>query len=569
MQEIWNMKSHEQMFSFFFQVLLNDSFFFTCKVRSTPRPENPRSRTPYYQYGSRTLSPVDRSTSRIKTHSSLEVKKKDKPLPCDREEGISIQYTVVGEEQAVDVIYLVLSRGAIVMQGFKTVELQDNSVTEGTLTFQLEVSPETAPVIQVVTYAILPSGKLVTASADFNTKKCFNHQVSLDFSPSSAVPGDETTLQLTAQPNSLCGVSAVDQSVHLKEPGKTLTAEKIFDLLPVTKASALPHEVQDVTTCRRWGLYFFRHHDNTRDPFSVFQSVGLQVATNLLNKKSVCHRSGRRHHFEYHFQYSRINPLRRRPMPKSSGPLSFDLGLRSKSGVEPPPPPPPPVQTVRTFFPETWIWDLVDVGRGIFFSHAMSEVTVTPEPSLDYTLTPLSSDQYTSCLCGSERKTLRWMMVPSSLGDVNVTVSAEAVASQVLCGNELVNVPDRGRIDVVTRSLIVKAEGTELTKTHNWLLCPKGGFGLDQTFGPMTDTASERSGLQLTAFVMRCFAKAQSFTFIDPAKIQQSKTWLLSKQQTNGCFQKSGKLFNNRMKGGVSDEVTLSAYITASFLEMN
>ncbi|KAG7235156.1 hypothetical protein INR49_003142, partial [Caranx melampygus] len=75
--------------------------------------------------------------------------------------------------------------------------------------------------------------------------------------------------------------------------------------------------------------------------------------------------------------------------------------------------------------------------------------------------------------------------------------------------------------------------------------------------------------LRLTAFVMRCFAKAQSFTYIDPAKIQQSKTWLLSKQQTNGCFQKSGKLFHNRMKGGVSDEVTLSAYITASFLEMN
>ena len=23
---------------------------------------------------------------------------------------------------------------------------------------------------------------------------------------------------------------------------------------------------------------------------------------------------------------------------------------------------PPPIQTVRTFFPETWIWDLVEVG---------------------------------------------------------------------------------------------------------------------------------------------------------------------------------------------------------------
>lgn len=60
------------------------------------------------------------------------------------------------------------------------------------------------------------------------------------------------------------------------------------------------------------------------------------------------------------------------------------------------------------------------------------------------------------------------------LGVVNVTVRAEAVASQTLCNNEIVSVPDRGRIDVVTQSLIVKAEGTEMTNTYNWLLCPKG-----------------------------------------------------------------------------------------------
>lgn len=44
------------------------------------------------------------------------------------------------------------------------------------------------------------------------------------------------------------------------------------------------------------------------------------------------------------------------------------------------------------------------------------QVTVTPAPSLDYTLTPLSGDQYTSCLCGNERKTLSWTMAPSALG---------------------------------------------------------------------------------------------------------------------------------------------------------
>ncbi|MED6240867.1 hypothetical protein ATANTOWER_029835, partial [Ataeniobius toweri] len=108
-------------------------------------------------------------------------------------------------------------------------------------------------------------------------------------------------------------------------------------------------------------------------------------------------------------------------------------------------------------------------------------VKVTAAPSSDYTLTPLSGDQYTSCLCGSERKTLSWTMNPTALGVVNVTVTAEAVSSDASCDNEVVSVPDRGRVDVVTRPLIVKAEGLEVAKTHNWLLCPKGQYGVHET----------------------------------------------------------------------------------------
>lgn len=34
-------------------------------------------------------------------------------------------------------------------------------------------------------------------------------------------------MQVMAQPDSLCGVSAVDQSVLIKEPGNTLNADKV------------------------------------------------------------------------------------------------------------------------------------------------------------------------------------------------------------------------------------------------------------------------------------------------------------------------------------------------------
>lgn len=54
--------------------------------------------------------------------------------------------------------------------------------------------------------------------------------------------------------------------------------------------------------------------------------------------------------------------------------------------------------------------------------------------------------------------------------------------------------------------------------------------------------------LRLTAFVVRSFTKAQSFIYIDPKTIEGSVVWLKEKQKENGCFQLSGKLFNNRMK---------------------
>uniref|UniRef100_A0A8P4K8M8 Alpha-2-macroglobulin n=1 Tax=Dicentrarchus labrax TaxID=13489 RepID=A0A8P4K8M8_DICLA len=658
-------------------------------------------RTAYYQDADHKLSLAQPPSLHTKTVSSLEVKKKDTPLPCDSDENISIRYTVVGEAQgSVDVMYLV-------------------SVNEGEVSFKLKVSAEIAPEVQIVAYTILPSETVIAHSADFSTEKCFSHKVSLEFSPSSAVPGEETTLQVTAQPDSLCGVSAVDQSVLIKEPGKTLETAKIFGLLPVRKATSIPHDIQEPVEClhvwmrpRRYVLPY-PYHDEKDDAHTVFQNVGLKMATNLFIRVPSCLKFKGREYHQGHYGDFFLTIMSE---PTVIGAIASSGG----SGFSPQL---PPIETVRTFFPETWIWDLVEVGesgtkdvsltvpdtittweteafclsplgfglaprkeikvfqpfflelslpysiiRGEHFELKATTfnylsscimVTVTPTPSLDYTLTPLSGDQYTSCLCGNERKTLSWTMAPSALGVMNVSVRAEALASQASCDNEIVSVPDRGRIDVVTRSLIVKAEGTEMTKTYNWLLCPKGealteetdvqlpdnmidgsaratlsvlgdilGRALNNLDGllrmpygcgeqnmallapniyilqylkntqQLTPAIKEKatnfltSGYQrqlnykhqngaystfgsgagntwLTAFVLRSFAKAQSFIYIDPTNIEESKTWLKRKQRENGCFEQSGKLFNNRMKGGVSDEVTLSAYITAGFLEMN
>lgn len=70
--------------------------------------------------------------------------------------------------------------------------------------------------------------------------------------------------------------------------------------------------------------------------------------------------------------------------------------------------------------------------------------------------------------------------------------------------------------------------------------------------------------LRLTAFVLRSFTKAQSFIYIDPTKIEESKHWLDREQRENGCFKKSGRLFNNRMKVMVKKYIWMWIYAVPS-----
>uniref|UniRef100_A0A3P8YIN4 Alpha-2-macroglobulin bait region domain-containing protein n=1 Tax=Esox lucius TaxID=8010 RepID=A0A3P8YIN4_ESOLU len=677
-------------------------------ISSTPEFSYGGYRTPYFDTGKHKLSVIRPAAPDSKTSSYLDIQKTDQTLACGQEVSIPVQYVIVGETAssgAVDVIYLALSRGAIVDHGYRKVIMQDSSVTEGEVTFDLAVVPEMAPVVQILVYSMLPSGTIIAHSMNFPTEKCFRNKVSVEFSPSNAVPGEKNTLQLSALPGSLCGLSAVDKSVHIMEPGKRLDAGKIFNILPVTEANSFDYDLEDPSDCLQVRLrrYILPHPRPNREKNSAYEVFKVNCGISLVCFPVFSVGTYRTYYLQSHPEYSMIHGFildRSRLIPTAQ------------------------IVQMRTFFPETWIWDLVEVGESgsadvsltvpdtittweteafclapggfglappvelTVFQPFFLEITlpysiirgenfdlkatvfnylskcimvaVTPAPSLDYTLTPLNDVQYSSCLCANERKTFSWTMSPSVLGVLNVTISAEAVQSHAACDNEIVSVPERGHIDIVTRSLLVKAEGTEETKTYNWLLCPSGQYSLteevelqlpmivvegsarasvsvlgdilgralknldgllqmpygcgeqnmallapniyileylrntEQLTSAIRDKATKflTSGYQrqlnykhsdgaystfgqgsgntwLTAFVLRSFSKAQSFIYIDPLKIKETTTWLEEKQKENGCFLRLGELFNNRMKGGVSDEVTLTAYITASMLESN
>ncbi|XP_010283365.1 PREDICTED: LOW QUALITY PROTEIN: alpha-2-macroglobulin-like protein 1 [Phaethon lepturus] len=76
-----------------------------------------------------------------------------------------------------------------------------------------------------------------------------------------------------------------------------------------------------------------------------------------------------------------------------------------------------------------------------------------------------------------------------------------------------------------------------------------------------------RGNTWLTAFVLKSFGQARTYVTVE-RHITDALRGLQKQQQEMGCFRSLGKLFNNTLQGGVSDELSLSAYVTAAMLEL-
>ncbi|XP_029628746.1 alpha-2-macroglobulin isoform X1 [Salmo trutta] len=673
-----------------------------------------------------------------KSKSFVKIMQGEGKFSCEKDGIVLARYIIHGVElkrgqTTLDFFYLVISRGSIQQHGRLPVIIKERKVNQGELMLSLQRMPELTPFAQVVVYTVLPNGEAVADSQDFPIQLCLKNKVSLKFSSLQELPGEKTSLSLQAHPGSLCSLRAIDQSVLLLQPEQELSLDSVFSQLPVQKLSGYSYRVEDPYPCLRypprfeemilppepkpveelvvpdWGKrsFWFGPSNDKNDVYSIFKEVGIKILTNSDVKKP--------YNCNTYFPMKQNGMMEVRPMnmmPKEeSAPTP---GASDK-----------PKETVRTYFPETWIWDLVPVGhtgkvnvektvpdtitewaagafctspvgfglapntgltafqpffvsltlpysviRGEVFTlkatvfNYLSKcimVKVTLAESNQFTARPCDGCQYTLCLCAEESRTFKWILTPTALGEVRVKVSAEALTTKKFCGNEVATVPEKGRIDTVVQTLLVEAEGTQETVSHNALLCPAEGpvekdisLKLPEVFvegsakaslsvlGDLMGRAMKNldsllqmpygcgeqnmvlfapniyilnylqstrqltmeiqtratgfldSGYQrelnykhddgsysafgksddsgntwLTSFVMKSFGGAKPYIFVDPAHIAQAKAWLASHQQTDGCIASVGKLFHNGMKGGVGDEVSLTAYITAALLELD
>ncbi|XP_042270737.1 alpha-2-macroglobulin-like protein 1 isoform X1 [Thunnus maccoyii] len=683
-----------------------------------------------------------------KSSSFLKLMQVSGRIACDKDATVRAQYIIQGEElkkgqEVLDFFYLVISRGGIVQHGRVPVAVKVGTVNKGELSVSLRQVTNLAPFAQVVVYTVMPSGEAVADSQDFPIQLCLNNKVSLKFSSLQELPAEKTTLKLQAHPGSLCSVRAIDQSVLLLQSEQELTVDYVYSQLPLQKLSGYSYEVEDFEpypcfrvplpepelepkpeaeildnvepTGRTKRSVYYGPPSQKNDVYSIFKEIGIKIVTNSDVKKPYnCHERIMYEMLYYDVADTEADALTE-SLSEEAG--AAPLSVEEKSGKT--------KETVRTFFPETWIWELVSVGdsgsvnvektvpdtitkwaagafcvssagfgvspntgltafqpffvsltlpysviRGEVFTlkatvfNYLSKcimVKVTLAQSDQYTYRSCDGCQYSVCLCGEESRTFSWIVTPTALGEVNLKVSAEALKTDQLCGNEVATVPDMGRIDTVVRTLLVQPEGTPQSVSHNALLCPAEGpvekkipllmpemfvagsarasvsvlgdlmgramknldrllampYGCGEqnmvlfapnifilnylkSTGQLTTEIQDKatrfleSGYQreltykhddgsysafgksddsgntwLTSFVMKSFGGARPYIFVNAQHIKDARRWLSKHQRPDGCIRSVGKLFHNGMKGGVSDDVSLTAYITAALLELD
>ncbi|KAM4704398.1 alpha-2-macroglobulin-like [Rhinophrynus dorsalis] len=690
------------------------------KYRTTEHCYSGAWLTPSYGEDSRSIKHYySRSKSYIKIQPSYQM------LQCDHSERITVHYILtpegVGETQNAEFHYVVMAKGSLVSTGKHAVGTVANHESHGDFTFDLNAGTSISPKARVLVYVVLDSGEVIADSITFNVEKCFENKVQMSFEPAEALPGSQTNLKFHAAKESLCAVKAIDESVLLLKPEAALSAQTVYDLLPVQDLTGYYHNGRfleepredpclDLKPIFMNGVYYTPTSPEwDTDAYFLFKDLGLKVFTNTnIRTPTLC--------------AERVQIVSVSRGTVEASPMAFETSARLykadmdiHDAV---------IETVRSYFPETWIWDLCETDEhgqavvpltvpdtittwkaqsfctsqesGFGLSNTVSLVTFQPffldltvlysairgekftlkatvfnylSQTIRVRILLMKSDHFVAtakniemeeyCVKANRQVTVSWNVVLTTLGEVEFTVSAETLTGEGLCDNEIVN-PTQGRKDTITKHILVEPEGIEREETKNVMICLKDSNEINElipvdlpehvvegsarayfsVIGDIMGTAMQNlgsllqmpfgcgeqnmvlftpniyildylnntkqltpeiklkaknyltSGYQkqlaykhsdgsysafghsdregntwLTAFVMKSFSRARNHIYIEEKLIQDALTWLSLQQKANGCFRSSGTLFNNAMKGGVDDEITLASYITIALLE--
>ncbi|XP_071088368.1 CD109 antigen-like isoform X2 [Haliotis cracherodii] len=266
--------------------------------------------------------------------------------------GSNVNFDVKVTESISELVYQVMSRGSIVDTGY---------INKANLaSFSIPVTSKMAPNARIIVYYVRKDGEIVTDSVSFDVDGAFENKVSISMDKTTAQPGDSVNVQVTADPQSLVNLLAVDQSVLLLKSGNDITQSEViselksYDTIKSVGGGGFGGPIPLGAVARRkrmvlpWGGWWgFPTYYGGSDANQIFKNSGVAVMTDALV-------------YKYVKPYYPCIMCEFAPM-RPSLPLASLTGSGLGSGVAVPYAVGgngalKEVEHIRNVFPETWLW---------------------------------------------------------------------------------------------------------------------------------------------------------------------------------------------------------------------
>ncbi|XP_011364237.1 pregnancy zone protein-like [Pteropus vampyrus] len=285
-------------------------------------------------------------------------------IACGKTQEISAYYILNGQilkdEKELTFYYLIKAKGSISQSGIHVLSIESGDM-KGVFSFSIRVESDIAPTAQLFVYTILPNGEIVADTEKLNIENCFVNKVNLSFASVQSLPASETNLKVTATPHSLCALRAVDQSVLLMKPEAELSPQSIYNLLPVKNVFSARYggfmnedsgkciNAEDITY--NGIIYTPKQIMDDDDVYRIFESEGLNIFTNSkIHKPHFCQLPQVYNEAPIAYVQESAPTLAVGHGAMAHYPSMMTREYFSVEEVR---------ETVRKYFPETWIWDLV------------------------------------------------------------------------------------------------------------------------------------------------------------------------------------------------------------------
>uniref|UniRef100_A0A8B9CFE6 OVOS protein n=1 Tax=Anser brachyrhynchus TaxID=132585 RepID=A0A8B9CFE6_9AVES len=250
-----------------------------------------------------------------RTNSFVRIEPVGEKLSCGQQRKVNVHYVLnrKGYRNAnhTNFYYVVTAKGKIVLSGQKQVSI--SHAPRGTFSITLTVSEKLAPSARLLLYTVHPHGEIVADSSWIHSDICFKNKLRLKFSEKQGLPGSNIGLHLEAAANSYCALRAVDQSVFLLQPERELSAESVYYQLRLSDLHG----------------YYYNGLNLQDDKTQECTPVKTTFFDGLYYEPVNVSRDGDA------YKIFRVCDL---------------CGSLSEKYL---------VNTVRKYFPETWIWDLI------------------------------------------------------------------------------------------------------------------------------------------------------------------------------------------------------------------